>query len=355
MASGAHKAKEDPTRWIKLSADYNFDFHRANVGYFFTLSLAPSVPPMTWVKPGMFAPLLTPLGKLVDARLEEISKRHPEVKIEARALMSDHLHVCFWVSQPIARTIIQMLTTMMCFCEREACAQFNLKSLWRRPGELFVCYSTKTYQQKKNYTLGNLTRWHLELEKKKAAHPHLVIHAKLDAAYQWEGYGHEALLDETHFLPCYITRSASEKDVALFTRLAIKLADAGWILVGGFVSERERALLKAVRQQCRQPRVIHLAATKLIDRKLPAQLAYAIANQTILRLTSAEGEETCQRTLCVWQNLWAERFCGDWRTRVIETFVKQDIPPKQEENLRHFLARWKSPHPAKYHGTRPLP
>ncbi len=311
MASGGHKLMTDPTRWILLKGNFRDDLHRGHKGYFFTIRCHPSVPALTRIEPTRLMPLLNPIGKLLRDQLLLLEAKHPEVKVETYAILPDHLHLCLWVAQRTPRTPLQLLTTFLLFSEKDAQQQFKIDTLWQRPGQLFACHSTKSYQQKKKYTLGNITRWHLEAEQKVNPHPHRLTHPKLDPAYAWEGYGAETLLNEEEVLPCYISHRTPDADVARFTRLAITLAQTGWTLVGGFVSPRERALLQAVRAVC-NPTLIHLAATALKDQKLPAQLASALYRQTTLRLTSAEGAETCQRNLCVWQNLWAEHFCGDW-------------------------------------------
>ncbi len=354
MAILHYRDKRDPNRWILQVGDYKRDLHRASTGYFFTIRFLPSVPKMSYLEPSYFMPKLTPPGQIIEKKLLALeASQHGNVKLGPYAIMEDHLHVCLWVEKETPRTPIQLLTSMMRFAEKEIREQFGIDKLWALPGTLYICYSTEMYRQKKAYTIGNLTRWHMEMEQSEAAHPHPLVHPKLDTRYQWEGYGNEALLDGECFLPCYITHTATDEDIALFTRLAIKLAQEGWTLIGGFVSPRERQLLCDVQAVC-TPHVIHLAATRLEDQKLPAKLASSLYRQTFLRLTSAEGVTTCERSLCVWQNLWAEALCGDWRQRVLDHF-KAHATPAQQENLTRFLTRWQSPKTFKYKGLRPLP
>ncbi len=357
MMDGHCKDKQAASRWILQRGDYKRDLHRAGVGYFFTIRFHSSVPKVSFLEKGRDFPTLTPLGRLVEAELRGIKVRHEgRISVEMYAIMEDHLHACLWVEREIKRSPLQILTTMMRFVEKGAQEQFGIVKLWELPGTLYVCYSTAMYQQKKKYTLGNVTRWRLECERPECAHPHLLKHAKLDCQYAWEGYGNEALLDEERFLPCYITHAASDHDVELFTRLAVRLAEEGWVLVGGFVSERERALLKEVQAVVGESRVIHLAATCLKDQKLPAQLASALYRRTFLRLTSAEGQGACERPLCVWQNLWAEAFCGAWRQGVLAHFkALPECSVAQLRNLEAFLNRWQSPQASKYRGPRALP
>ncbi len=351
---GNHKDKEDPTRWILQRGDYKRDLHRAGTGYFFTIRFLPSVPKASYIEPKTKMPKLYPVGALLSEELFALeASQKGRIQVETYAIMEDHLHVCLWVKETTPQTPLQLLTKMMMYTERAARERFGIQKLWAVPGTLYVCYSTAMYHQKKRYTLGNSTRWHMELEHPECAHPHPLAHPKLDDRYQWEGYGNETLLDGVCFLPCYITHTATEGEIALFTRLAIRLAQEGWTLVGGFVSPRERKLLQDVQATC-NPTVIHLAATRLQDQKLPAQLASTLYLQFFLRLTSAEEQTDCERPLCVWQNLWAETFCGDWRQQVMDVF-EPSATPEQQANLSRFLARWQSPKPEKYRGDRPLP
>ncbi len=342
-----------PPRAIELYGDYTRDLHSGRVGYNFTIRVKEGSPPLSEIRENAPEPILTPLGKTV---FEQVHNAFPaEIWVRSAVFMPDYIHLFLWVKTPLKLTILQILAKSLLFSEKHAREAHGIETLWQRPGHLFQCYSLEVLQQKIAYNRGNVLRWKMDHNHRMLSHPHLVSHPKLSPAYNWEGYGELGLLDCEHFLPCYISSATSDDAVAHFTRLAIKLATAGWVLVGGFVSERERALLTAVRAAT-SPCVIHLSATRLKDEKVPAKLAEALYTGRFLRLTSAEGATICTRELCVWHNLWAETFCGDWRAEVKAHFnADHALTEAQVSYIHRFLTQWPSPRASKYHGPRPLP
>ncbi len=351
--AGGHKAKNDPTRWVVLEGDYRRDLYRGGIGFFFTVRVAPGVPALSQFTPETFQPQYTPLGKLVQEKLFGlITHAKGALSLDTYVLMPDHLHICIWAERELPRTPLQYFTTMLLFAEREAREKFGIEKLWQLPGTLHLCYSTERYGQKKAYTQGNITRWHLKHERRDLSVPHHLSHPKLPAPYEWRGYGNEALLDADHLLPCYISSSTPEADILLFERLATHLAAAGWTLIGGFVSSRERALLAAVRKQVPEAKVIHLVPTHVIEEKPSAQLSLTLRAGNFLRLTSVGAETQCMREHCVWHNLWIEALCQGWRQKVETFFKERNADAQKIQNMVRFLNRWRAPDPRKYRGTR---
>ncbi len=346
-----------PPRWIELSGDCRRDLHAAKVGYNFTVRVARGVPPLSRIDLASPRPILTDLGQLIERHFRETLITHQQGAIwnKSFVIMPDHIHCCIWVNERIKQTINQYFTKAMLFAEKEARAKFNLASLWQRPGDLFICYSWETFQQKIAYNEANIERWKMDRQLRHLSHPHILPpHPKLDSAYVWEGYGELPLLEEAHFLPCYVSRLTADAAFEKFTRLAVTLVREGWVMVGGFVSTRERELLSRIRAEG-TAKIILLAATRLADDKVPAKLAKALYAGRFLRLTSAENQEKCTRELCVWHNLWIDHFCGDWRAQVTSLFESRGMTSTQRTALARFLSTWHAPDPRKYTGPRPLP
>ncbi len=340
---GPHTAYGDKRRFLRLNCDYNRDLRRGDVGLFLTIRLLANIPALSRIEPGQHMPILSPLGLLVEEMLKGLPLRHPDVvRLDSYVIMPDHLHVCLYQLKQSPRTPLQYVTSMLTLIQHEAKKRFGHPLIWNRPGELFVCYSLAKYREKNLYTRGNIARWHMDHDSPHLSHPHALAHPSLNPALSWQGYGHEPLLEHPLRLPAYVSSRASETDFRTFMRLAVKLASEGWLLVGGFVSPRERALLAAVKSAVARPKIIHLAPVKLDDRKLSGPLSALFYGRCYLRLTSTTAE-TCSRAVCQVHNCWAEQFCGDWRKPVAEYFAAIGSSPVQLENLARFLARWPRP------------
>ncbi len=344
-----------PRRLVKLNCDYKRDQHRGNTGCFFTTRVLRGTPALSVFTPGRLYPRLTPLGELVKRLFFHLAEIHPDVvRIDRYAIMPDHIHFCFYLLAYSKRTPVQLVTSTLHLIEKEAREQFGIDRLWELEGELTICYSRKTYDDKNRYTRENYSRWHLDHEARAQAHPHTVSHARLDPAYEWEGYGNLLLLNGGPFLPAYVSRAVTQEEFTRFAKTAVVLVKQGWTLVGGFVSERERALLDAVLKGASESRVIQVAAMKLRDRKLPATFAKLFYEGRFLRVTST-GEEACTRAICVWHNLWAESLCRTWRESALRFLRSRLADPARRAAAEAFIATWPAPDPRKYSGPRPLP
>ncbi len=338
------KPGEKP-RYIELRGDYKRDLRSARVGYNLTIRVAKGVPALSEILPSSsHLPDLTPLGARLKMEFEGTLCRlaAQAIWVKSSIFMPDHIHVCFWVAKPLHLSVLQIVVRALMFTEKTVKTEVGLERIWSPPGHLFQCYSWEILQQKITYNLGNVARWKMDHHAPELSHPHMLVHPKLTEKYAWEGYGAVALLDGECCMPCYISSRATEEDVARFQRLALIFAHLGWTFVGGFVSPRERALLKALRE-VREARFIHLAATRLVDEKVPAKLAKSLACGHFLRLTSAEGREACTREICVRQNVWAEGFCRGWREKVEAHFLQKASSPKVMAYVRDFLQRWRAP------------
>ncbi len=337
------KPGEKP-RYVEMNGDYERDLRSSRVGYNLTIRVAKGVPVLSIIQLSSRLPELTPLGARLKMELEGTLCRlaAEAIWVKCSIFMPDHIHLFFWVAKPLHLSVLQIVVRALMFTEKTVKGEFGLERIWAPPGHLLQCYSWEVLQQKIAYNLGNVARWKMDHHAPELSHPHVLVHPKLTEKYEWEGYGAVALLDGECFMPCYISSRATEEDVARFQRLALTFAHLGWTFVGGFVSPRERALLAALRE-VHEARFIHLAATRLVDEKVPAKLAQSLVQGRFLRLTSAEGRETCTREICVRQNVWAEDFCQGWREKVEAYFLQKKSSPQVMAYVRDFLARWKAP------------
>ncbi len=320
--------------------DMSRDLRRKDAGFFLTIRVQRVAGVLSRIEPGALMPALTPLGELVHEKLESLVTHHAgKLRLDSFALMSDHIHVCCYQVEDMPRSPLQYLTATLRLIEREAEIRFHIPQVWDRPGELFICYSREKYAEKNAYTRGNITRAHLAREATDLGTPHPVFHPALDPNRDWVGQGDIRLLEAPHLLPIHVHRITTDADMMRFTRLAMALAQEDWLLVGAFISSRERALLRAVREAVPRVRVIEISPRRLEGGKLPARLAERLFARLLLRLSSND-ETVCRREMCEWCNAWVESFCLGWRESVVAHFREKGAAREALAQTRAFLARW---------------
>ncbi len=338
------KANEPP-RWVELSGDCKRDLRAGKVGYHFTIRVTRKTIPLSRIELAEPMPILTAAGEMINRHFTNVMVTNTcgAIAFKSFVIMPDHLHLCFWVDKPLKFTVLQLLTKGLIFADKALRENHGLALEWQKPGHLFICYSWKRFIEKIEYDNANVERWKMDHSLPFLSHPHIIKgHPKLDSQYQWQGYGELALLNRELMFPCYISHSAPDGDVEKYVRLAVYLARNGWVLVGGFISPRERELWRAIRE-IKTAKIIHVAATRLEDKKVPAKLAANLYSRRFLRITSAGEITNCTRTLCVRNNLWIEKLCGNWRDKVISHFREIGSDEAKMAALGAFLKRWKSP------------
>jgi hypothetical protein len=106
-----------------------------------------------------------------------------------------------------------------------------------------------------------------------------------------------------------IHRNDPPEQIENLERQALRVAQNGGVIVGGFISQAEKALLKALYAKVPMLKLIRLVPHTLNDYKPPAHVVDAFAQGRRLLLTSepniSEGE-MCRREVCVRHNAVAE-------------------------------------------------
>ena len=99
----------------------------------------------------------------------------------------------------------------------------------------------------------------------------MVQHVALPMAYRWQAVGNMALLDAPWMMVIVVHRVDSSAVIAEKTRLAIEVAKAGGVIVGGFVAPAEKEILKCVYAEVPEVKVISFVPHTLTDYKPPAR------------------------------------------------------------------------------------
>ncbi len=308
-------------------SDYPFQRHSRNVTviappqhdlkgtgrYFITMVTAPrraclgEVTAPEWVE-------WSPEGRCVDRCLRQMCVRFPIV-IDEMAIMPDHIHLCIRVKEALGRSILLVLSGMRRVAEKEACAlEGRYTTLWERKYRVFLACSYESYGRCLEYTEANPRRWWLTRHAPEDFRVKMVQHVALPMAYRWQAVGNIALLDAPWMMVIVVHRVDSSAVIAEKKRLAIEVAKAGGVIVGGFVAPAEKEILKCVYAEVPEVKVISFVPHTLTDYKPPARAIDGFRCGRRLLLSSVPEhavDAPCQRQVCLRHNAIAEKLAGE--------------------------------------------
>ena len=281
--------------------------------YFATMVTADRNPCLSTIVSGGYTQW-TAIGKQIDAMLRQLSHTYP-IAIDRLALMPDHLHLCFRVTSPLSKSILRILVEWRESVE-ETTGFSKENPLWETPYYLFTPFNREAYARCIDYTAANPRRWwHLR------HHPDIlqaqnVTHPLLPSAYTWQAVGHLSLLDAPLMMAIRIHRVDTEATIHTLTERAIQIAQAGGVIIGGFVSPAEKELLKTLYAAVPNLRLISLLPHTLSDYKPSARVLDAFYQGRRLLLTTEPNHpstEPCTRAVCLRHNDLAEQIAHQTR------------------------------------------
>ena len=294
-----------PTRSVRLVSLPCHDLWGTG-RYFATMVTANRMPCLSTVVSGGYTQW-TAIGKQVHASFERLCAEYP-LAIDRVALMPDHLHLCFRVTKPLPQNILRILVRWREAIEAElGFSQAN--PFWETPYHLFTAFNRESYQRCIDYTKANPRRWWQLRHHPDLFHAHEVTHPLLSSAYTWQAVGHLSLLDAPLMMAIRIHRVDTEAIINALTERAIHIAQAGGVIIGGFVSPAEKALLKTLYAAVSEVRLISLLPHTLSDYKPAARVLEAFCQGRRLLLTTVPehpSNEPCTRAVCLRHNDLAE-------------------------------------------------
>ena len=278
--------------------------------YFATMVTAHRKPYLSEVISGGYTQWSS-IGKQVHASLEHLCQAYP-LAIDRVALMPDHVHLCFRVTKPLTKSILRILFDWRETIE-QAAGFSKAAPLWETPYHLFTAFNRESYTRCIDYTAANPRRWWHLRHHPNLLQPQIVTHPQLDPAYTWQAVGYLSLLDAPLMMPVRIHRVDTETAIASLTENAIQIAQAGGVIIGGFVSPAEKALLKTLHAAVPDVRLISFLPHTLSDYKPPARALDAFYQGRRLLLTTVPDHpstDPCTRSICLRHNDLAQQIAS---------------------------------------------
>lgn len=276
--------------------------------YFATMTLEKRRPLLSEIGPGGRVHW-TAVGHCVNEHIHELTTHYP-IAIDRLALMPDHLHLCFRVTDQLQRSILRILSDCRCFAQKAAGFDATEHRLWDPNYHLFVAFNRAAYTRCIDYTAGNPKRWWMTHEHDYNLTPQIITHPSLPLLYTWQAIGNLNLLDTPLLFPIVIHRRDTPEQIAHLKQQARLAIQAGGTIVGGFISPTEKKLLKELYAEAPNLRLISLLPHTLNNYKPPATALKAFNHGQRLLLTSVPdhpADRPCARDICLRHNTIAQQ------------------------------------------------
>ena len=276
--------------------------------YFATMTLEGRRSLLSEICPGGYA-RWTPTGLCVKEHFEELATHYP-IAIDRVAIMPDHIHLCFRVTEVLPVSILRILSDCRCFAQKAAGFNATDNRLWDQDYRLFVAFNRDAYTRCIEYTAGNPKRWWMSHEGKHALTPTVVTHPRLPLQYTWQAVGNLDLLDTPLLFPIIVHRADTPDRIDQLKQQARLAIQAGGALIGGFISPAEKTILKELYAVEPDLRLISLIPHTLVGYKPPATALSAFNRGRRLLLTTASdlpSDQPCIREVCLRHNALAQQ------------------------------------------------
>lgn len=200
------------------------------------------------------------LGYKVANQVEKMTTLYPQLRICAKQIMPDHLHIVLWVQEPIPVPLGEIVRGFKIACTKDyreeiaqRCATQNCQSkesLWEPGFNDRVCFHKGQLDRMIAYIHDNPRRALL-----KRTHPDLFrlrrnlnITTAPETSLAFSALGNLFLLDYPEKVAVQCSRSMTEEEIEVRKREVLEQASRGVVCVSAAISEGEKQICRAIRE-----------------------------------------------------------------------------------------------------------
>lgn len=191
---------------------------------------------------------LTPFGMAVSRQLQELPTRIPGLKICAKQLMPDHIHVVIWATHDTGRTIRQIGNGLRIGIKKIAIQQ----GLWQATDGhiLDIPYIRTLAHRGQLRSMIDYVHSNPDNAWMRQQHPELyIIRRDIRLAHlSFDGMGKERLLAYPDRQVVALSRSLTPEQIEAAVSRALRQAERGAVTYTAAINDGEKAVAKAIRQ-----------------------------------------------------------------------------------------------------------
>lgn len=288
--------------------DYRRGFH------FISISTFPRRNILSRIENGRV--VLSEIGAIVKRSMDETLRKYPDLHLRAYQIMPNHLHYVFEHLISLPRHLGLIIAYFKSRVSMHLRRELNLDNphIFEENYHDLVSLNARQLQEFIRYVNMNPIRWQW-----KADHPdyfqkyYNFKHKRLPAEISWTAIGDKSLLDWPILMPVIISRKPQNRiPYESSPEYFLKCGNEGAILVSGFVSPGEKAVLEALRFAPNIRVIVFLpygmsdyyAHGKKVDRLMTGKTL------VISGFSSAVSSQNITRQNCLQNNTWIRRVCA---------------------------------------------
>lgn len=183
---------------------------------------------------------LSPLGLRINAYVEDIPIRHPEIRIIQKRMMPDHLHVILYVTKPMSLSIKMVVRGLWQGAKKEDRDKFNEVPFIRPMSHRGQLQTMIHYLQMNPQRLAT----------KKLRPGYFYVQRGVDiSGRNYDIVGNAAILTAERYMPVHVRRMMVEaaehgddKELKDYMNTCVLAARKGTVMVSPFISPAERRI-----------------------------------------------------------------------------------------------------------------
>ena len=183
---------------------------------------------------------LSPLGLRINAYVEDIPVRHPEIRIIQKRMMPDHLHVILYVTKPMSLSIKMVVRGLWQGAKKEGRDKFNEVPFIRPMSHRGQLQTIIHYLQMNPQRLAT----------KKLRPGYFYVQRGVDiSGRNYDLVGNAAILTAERYMPVHVRRMMVEaaehgddKELKDYMNACVLAARKGTVMVSPFISPAERRI-----------------------------------------------------------------------------------------------------------------
>ncbi len=192
---------------------------------------------------GSIAPILSHLGKAIEAEILAIPTFHPEMEILRYVIMPDHIHFVLNVKRRLKRKLGRELAPFFGACSKHFTQLTGTPQLttFFNPFHDRIIFDQLQLDRSIRYVDDNPRRYLI-----KKLHPDLFksyLHIGIGSR-EYAGYGNIFLLRQPYLLQVRVHRRWSEKEFSDYEEFCIREIDRGAILVSPVIHPAEKKIMR---------------------------------------------------------------------------------------------------------------
>ncbi len=190
-------------------------------------------------------------GRLVDAKVAEISARHAPLRVMSHVIMPNHAHLRVYLPPGLDKPLVRLGAFVSAFKQSTSMVlrhHGHQGPLWQELYHDFLCVSAETIETADYYIANNaLKRWLLSAPDRPMRVMEPLSSPRLPLDIWWSAAGAaELLATDAKIASFRVSRTVPQSRFGIVIECALRAVEQGFSIASTFISPGERALFEVL-------------------------------------------------------------------------------------------------------------